>query len=173
MDMTFLSGSLFGVLLALIMLAALFMIPLGLPGLWLMLLTGLLHSVLVPTSGIGLFTMIGCTALVVVAEILEYLMSARYTQRYGGSKRASWGAILGGLVGAFVGVPVPVIGPLIGAFAGAFAGAFVGELTVEREERGSPQMAGKGALIGRAVGAAIKTAVGVVVAAWFLVRAFA
>ena len=33
-----------------------------------------------------------------------------FARRYGGSKRAGWGALAGGLIGAVVGVPVPIIG---------------------------------------------------------------
>lgn len=129
-----------------------------------MLGAALLHWVLVPTGGIGLWTMAGAGVLVVVAEVLEFTISARYTRKYGGSRRASWGAVIGGLVGAVVGIPVPVVGSLIGAFAGAFLGALVAELSVARGERGAPVRVATGALVGRVVAAAAKVGIGVVVA---------
>ncbi len=159
------------VLLMLVMFGGLIIIPLGLPGLWVMLGAALLHWVLVPTGGIGLWTMAGAGVLVVLAEILEFTISARYTRKYGGSRRASWGAIVGGLVGAMVGIPVPVIGSVIGAFVGAFAGALVAEFTVAHSERGEPVRVATGAVVGRAIAAAAKVGIGVVVAVWVVAAA--
>ena len=94
-------------LLGAALVGGLLLIPFGLPGLWVMLGAALLHWVLVPLGGIGLWTTAGAGALVVAAEVLEFTISARYTRKYGGSRRASWGAVVGGLVGAVVGIPVP------------------------------------------------------------------
>ena len=151
------------VLLTLALLGGLLLVPLGLPGLWLMLGAGLLYWILLPTGGIGLLVFGVAAALVVTAEVLEFTIAGRYARQYGGSRRASWGAILGGIVGALVGVPVPVLGSLIGAFVGSFAGAFVGELTVHRDQRHDPQRVATGALVGRAVAAAAKSGIGVLV----------
>jgi uncharacterized protein YqgC (DUF456 family) len=106
----------------------------------------------------------GAGALVVVAEVLEFTISARYTRAYGGSRRASWGAVLGGLVGALVGIPEPVVGSLVGAIAGAFLWALVAEMTVAKGARGAPVQVATGALVGRVVAAAAKVGIGVVVA---------
>jgi uncharacterized protein YqgC (DUF456 family) len=157
-------------ILGAVLLASLFLIPLGLPGLWVMLGAGLLHQLLVPASGIGMFTLLACVALVVVAEILEWTLSARYTRRYGGSKRAGWGAIIGGLVGAVMGVPVPIIGSVIGAFLGSFLGALVFELGGGAGGGAATRVAW-GALVGRVVSSATKVGVGVVVAAWLMAAA--
>jgi len=155
-----------GLLLFIVLVGGLMLIPVGLPGLWIMLGGALLHSVLVPDSGIGMVTLIGSTILVLIAEFLEFTMSASYARKYGGSKRASWGAILGGFAGAFIGIPLPIIGPMIGAFIGAFAGAFVGEMTMSSAERGSPTKVAFGALMGRAVATAMKVGIGIVLAIW-------
>ena len=155
-------------LLGLVLLASLLMVPLGLPGLWVMLGAALLYNVLLPAGGIGGITLLGCGALAIVAEVLEFTLGSRYAKKYGGSKRAGWGSIIGGIVGAMVGVPVPVIGSVIGAFVGAFIGALVGEFTVPRESRGNVARVATGAVVGRAVAAAIKTGVGVVMMAWIL-----
>jgi uncharacterized protein len=151
-------------LLAVVLLGGLLLVPLGLPGLWVMLGAALLYSVVVPASGIGAITLVVAATLVIVAEVLEYTIAGRYTRQYGGSRRASWGAILGGLVGAIVGVPVPVIGSLAGAFAGAFVGAFAGEFTVHRDQRSDPTRVATGAVVGRAVAAAAKSGLGLLVA---------
>lgn len=156
------------VLLGVVLFASLLMVPLGLPGLWVMLGAALLYNVLLPAGGIGWVTLIGCAVLVVIAEVLEFTLGARYTKKYGGSRRAGWGSIIGGIAGAIVGVPVPVIGSVIGAFVGAFAGALVGEFTVPRESRGDLTRVATGAVVGRAVAAALKTGIGVVVVVWIL-----
>lgn len=157
--------------LTLVLVAAMLMVPFGLPGLWVMLGATIVYWILVPTGGIGLVTFGVVAALVVIAEVLEFTVSARYARKYGGSRRASWGAILGGIAGAVVGVPIPVIGSLIGAFAGSFIGAFVAEYTVRRETRGNPGKVATGALVGRAMAAALKVAIGLVVLVLVLARA--
>ena len=64
-----------------------------------------------------------------------------------------------------MGVPVPVVGSVIGAFIGAFVGAFVAELSRGTGGSGATRVA-TGALIGRALAAATKVAIGVAMAAW-------
>lgn len=154
------------ILLAVIMALSLFIIPLGLPGTWVMLAAGVGYSILVPGS-ISWFTLVMVTIIAVVAEVLEFTLSGNYARKYGGSKRASWGAIIGGTIGAIVGVPVPIIGSIIGAFAGAFLGALVAEYSRGSGAQASTRVA-TGALIGRAVAAAMKVAAGLIIAAWLL-----
>ena len=151
-------------LLAAALFGALLLVPLGLPGLWVMLGAALVYWIIVPAGGVGVATLLVAVALVIAAEVLEFTIAGRYTKQYGGSRRASWGAILGGITGALVGVPIPVIGSLIGAFVGAFVGAYVGERSVHRDARSNPTTVAKGALIGRAVAAAAKSALGLLVA---------
>src|SRR5262249_11673257 len=120
-----------GVMPQLLLIAAtllgLAMIPFGLPGTLVLFAAALCYHLLVPAAGIGLFTVIGVGALMILAEGLEWVLTGRFTTRYGGSRRAAWGAVIGGMIGAFVGVPVPIVGSIVGAFAGAFVGAFVAE----------------------------------------------
>ena len=154
------------ILLGLILLVSLFIIPLGLPGTWLMLAAGVGYSILVPES-IGWFTLVMVTAIAIIAEIFEFTLAGKYATKYGGSRRASWGAIIGGTVGAIIGVPVPIIGPILGAFAGSFAGALVAEYSRGSGAQASTRVA-TGALIGRAVASAMKVAAGLVIAVWLL-----
>lgn len=161
-------------LLALVLLGAVALIPLGLPGTWLMLAAAFGYNALAastPGAGhIGTGTLLVTFVLAVAAEVLEFVVSARATTRYGGSRRAGWGAMLGGLVGAFVGIPIPIIGSVLGAFAGAFAGAFVAELSHQRHA-GTATRVATGALVGRAVAAAVKTGFGLAIAVVLLVGA--
>lgn len=154
------------ILLAGIMLISLVLIPLGLPGTWVMLAAGVGYSMLVPGS-ISWFTLIAVTVIAVVAEVFEFTLAGKYARKYGGSRRASWGAIIGGTVGAFIGVPVPLIGPIIGAFVGSFLGALVAEYSRGSGTQASTRVA-TGALIGRAVASAMKVAAGIIIAVWLL-----
>ena len=133
-------------LLAAVMFLGLIMIPFGLPGTWIIAAATLGYQLLVPNS-ISMFTLIVVFGLAVVGEVLEFTLSAKYTRKYGGSRRASWGAIIGGMIGAFV-----------GEYSRGGQG-------------GTATRVATGALIGRAVAAAMKVAIGVGMAALALFAA--
>lgn len=156
-------------LLVIICLLSIFIIPLGLPGLWVILAAGIGYSILVKGS-IGIFTLIAITVIAVIAEVLEFTLAGTYARKYGGSKRASWGAIIGGTIGAIIGVPIPIIGPIIGGFLGAFAGALVFEYSKGTDAQTSTRVAW-GALVGKAVAAAMKVAAGFAMTAWLVIAA--
>jgi uncharacterized protein len=157
-------------LFALVLLASILLIPLGLPGTWLMIVAGLGYNYLAPGDPVSMWALGGASVIALVGELLEFSLAGRYTKKYGGSSRAAWGAIAGGVIGAIVGVPIPIIGSVIGAFAGSFAGALVAELTRGTDGRGATRVA-TGALLGRVAAAAMKVGLGVVMAAWLLADA--
>jgi uncharacterized protein len=154
------------------LLFCLILVPLGFPGTWLMIAGGVAYGYLVEGAGIGVVTLVGTTILALIGEIGEYTVTARYTTKYGGSRRAGWGAVIGGLIGAVMGVPIPFIGSVIGAFAGSFLGALVFEFT-RHQEAGTSTRVATGALIGRVAATALKVALGCVMAVWLLVAALA
>jgi uncharacterized protein YqgC (DUF456 family) len=119
---------------------------------------------------IGTATVVGTALLALVAEVLEFTLAGRYARKYGGSRRAGWGAIIGSIIGAIVGVPIPIVGSIVGGFAGAFVGAFIAERSRGTQLAGSSRVA-TGALIGRAVAAAMKTGIGIVIAVWIVFAA--
>ncbi|MDO8500676.1 MAG: DUF456 domain-containing protein [Gemmatimonadaceae bacterium] len=160
------------VLLTLVLLLSLVLIALGLPGLWVMIASAVVYNLVVGTDPIGWFTLVGVGVLALIAEYIEFTLSGKYARKYGGSRRAGWGAMIGGMAGAFIGVPVPIVGPLIGAFVGSFAGALLGELSVGSTGAVSARAA-KGALVGRVVATAMKMAVGCAIAAWIFLAAMA
>ena len=139
------------------------LIPLGLPGLWLMVLGVIGYGAMTGFRSVGAVTIGLALALALVGEVLETWVGFRYAKRYGGSSRAGWGALIGGLIGAVAGVPVPVVGSVIGAFLGSFAGAALFEYTTSRHT-GVALGAGWGAVVGRAAAAAIKIGLGLVIA---------
>src|SRR5215204_2375388 len=103
------------ILLTLVLIVSLALIALGLPGLWVMIASVVVYNLTVPPGPISWITIVVIGILAVVAEVIEFTLSGKYARKYGGSRRAGWGAMLGGVVGAFLGFPVPIVGPLIGA----------------------------------------------------------
>ena len=147
-------------LLFLACVAGLLLIPFGLPGLWVIVLGILGYGWLTDFHAMsGLFVAL-VIAFAGLGELAEARIGYSYARRYGGSGRAGWGALLGGLAGAVVGVPVPLIGSVIGGFVGAFAGAALFEYTTARRSAVAAR-AGWGAVLGRAIAAAVKMAIGV------------
>ncbi len=147
------------VLILLLLAASLILVPLGLPGVWVMvaLLLGM------TVAGVVSWTTWAVLAgLAVVSEALEFAVLGWMGRKHGGSQRAFWGAVAGGLVGAVVGVPIPVVGPLVGGVLGTFAGA--GAVTFH-ETRSMEQASrvGWGVALARAFAVALKTGVGIVV----------
>ena len=128
-------------ILTIVLVLSLAMIALGLPGLWVMIASAVVYNITTHTNAIGWFTLIGVAVLALIAEYIEFTLSAKYARKYGGSRRAGWGAMIGGTIGVFLGVPVPIVGPLIGAFIGSFAGALIGELTKGTSKTDSARVA--------------------------------
>jgi uncharacterized protein len=162
--------SLAPLLLLVVSVAGLLLIPFGLPGLWVIVLGIVSYGWLTDfrTLSAGLVALV--IGLALVGEVVEAWIGFRFAQRYGGSRRAGWGALIGGLAGALIGVPVPVVGSVVGGFVGAFAGAALFEYTRARRSGGAVR-AGWGAVLGRAAAVGIKTALGVGMAAAALVTA--
>lgn len=150
-------------LLAVCLVVGLVLVPLGLPGLWVMVVGVLAFAGLTEFRSAGTATILAVLGLAFLGEILEWWIGFGLARRYGGSRRAGWGALLGGIVGAVVGVPVPIIGSVIGAFVGSFGGAALFEYSLSGTTATSLR-AGWGALLGRAAAAGAKVAIGVVIA---------
>jgi uncharacterized protein YqgC (DUF456 family) len=158
------------IILAVVIILSLILIVLGMPGLWIMVASAVSYNLVVPGDPIGWFTLIAVAVLALVAELLEFTMTGRYARKYGGSRRAGWGAIIGSIVGAMVGVPVPIVGPIIGAFVGSFLGALVAELTGGSSPGASTRVA-TGALIGRVVSTVLKIGIGFTIGIWIFIAA--
>lgn len=135
----------------------------GLPGTWALLAGVGIWKSFDPAASVSWTAMLVGVVLAFIAELIEWGLASRYTTKYGGSRRAGWGALIGGIAGAIVGVPIPVIGSVIGSFVGAFLGA----LALEWTKHGEHDRAGRvawGALVGRVVATGMKVGLGVVVA---------
>jgi hypothetical protein len=143
-------------------LAGLVLVPLGLPGLWVMVGGLLVYGWLTGFRTVGIATLGVALGLAFVGEIVEMWLGFRFARRYGGSSRSGWGALLGGIAGAIVGVPLPIVGSIVGALLGSFLGAALFEYT-ETARAGVALGAGWGAVVGRAAAAAVKVALGLVI----------
>jgi uncharacterized protein YqgC (DUF456 family) len=157
-------------ILAAVIILSLILIVLGLPGLWIMVATAVVYNMIVPGDPIGWVSLIAVAVLALIAELLEFTMTGRYARKYGGSRRAGWGAIIGGMIGAVVGFPVPIVGPVIGAFVGSFVGALIAELTGGASAGDATRVA-KGALIGRVVSTMLKIGIGFTIGIWIFIAA--
>jgi uncharacterized protein len=144
-------------------LVSIVLVPLGLPGTFIMVAAAIAADYFA-SAGIGWLSIGVAMILAVIAEVFEWTLSSQFARKYGGSKRAGWGALIGGFIGAFAGVPVPVIGSMIGAFAGAFLGALIGEYSHNESDASSATRVATGALIGKAVATALKLAVAFTIA---------
>jgi uncharacterized protein len=151
------------VILSIALVVGLLLIPLGLPGLWVMVGGILAYGWLTSFRSAGVAIIAIVLGLTALGEVIESWIGFRFAKRYGGSSRSGWGALIGGLVGAVIGVPIAVIGSVIGAFLGSFIGAALFEYSYSRHT-GVATRAGWGAVVGRAAAAAAKTALGVVIA---------
>ena len=151
------------VILGTAVVVGLLLIPIGLPGLWVMVGGIIAYGWITGFRSVGVTLIAIVLALAFFGELVDNWIGFRYAKRYGGSSRSGWGALLGGLLGAMIGVPVAVIGSVLGAFIGSFVGAVLFELSYSRQ-LGVATRAGWGAVVGRAVAAAAKIAIGLVIA---------
>jgi hypothetical protein len=153
--------NLFGLLIVALMALAIVLIPLGLPGLW----------VLVALIGVGVWlgevsgwVLATGVVLAAVAELAEWLIVRSMNIRYGGSPRAFWGAVGGGLLGVLVGAPVPVVGSIVAGFVGSFLGAAL-VTWQELDDLDAAGRVGWGVLLARVFSVALKVGVAVMLLA--------
>lgn len=163
-------------LLIAILCAGLWINLLGLPGLWLMIAA---YAAYGWATGWGAHASWSALALVagiaLVAEVAEFFSGALGAKSAGGSKRGILGAIVGGLLGAvfltFL-VPVPVLGTVVGVLAGTFLGAAISERLWVGKPGAHAAHIGVRAALGRLLGILIKTAAGLAILVYVLVRGF-
>ena len=85
--------------------------------------------------------------VVVIISVLDYVVPAWGTKRYGGTKWGVWGSTIGVFVGLFFGAIGVIVGPL--------AGAILGEL-IAGKELPSALKAGWGSFLGILFGTILK-----------------
>ncbi|MDO5616134.1 MAG: DUF456 domain-containing protein [Cruoricaptor ignavus] len=93
-------------------------------------------------------------ALTLVSAVLNYIIPAKTTRKYGGTKWGSIGSVLGTIVGLFF-IPVP-----FGFLIGMFLGVFIGELIHDFADKKKAINSVKGAFIGFVYGVGFNFLVG-------------
>ncbi len=86
-------------------------------------------------------------AIVVAVQVLDYVVPAWGTKRFGGTKAGVWGSTIGLVVGLFMGPWGIILGP--------FAGAVIGEM-IQGKNTNEALRAGIGSFIGLLAGTIIK-----------------
>ena len=100
--------------------------------------------------------------IAVIIGILDYIIPAKGTKYFGGSKYGIWGTNIGLVVGIFA--PIP-----FGFLIGPFVGALVGELIYNSQEKGRAFKAATGSFIGFLAGTFMKVLVSLLFLGLFLV----
>lgn len=100
-------------------------------------------------------------------QVLDYIVPAWGTKKFGGTKYGTWGSIIGLIFGVFILPSIVVIGPfgLIGIIAGPFFGALVGE-KIGGQNSDQAMRAAFGSFIGFLAGTLMKvlTSIAIIVA---------
>ena len=145
-------------------------VMLGLIGSFLPVLPGPLTSwlgllILYFTSIVPMnYTFLGITlAIAILIWILDYIIPAIGTKRFGGSTYGVYGTTIGLLIGLFS--PIP-----FGILLGAFLGAFIGEMLHDKTNTKRAFRASIGSLLGLITSATIKFTVAVVYAVLFFMK---
>jgi uncharacterized protein YqgC (DUF456 family) len=151
-------------LLLAVQLAGLFIVILGLPGLWVMVLAAALYAWGTHGAHVGGKGLVFLVVVAAAAEVVEFIAGAGGAKKAGASKAGVWGAIVGALLGGFflTFIPIPIVSTIIGVCLGAFLGAIAGELLAGREVVHSVNV-GVGAAKGRFLGMMAKLSFGVLI----------
>jgi uncharacterized protein YqgC (DUF456 family) len=110
------------------------------------------------------YTVLGITLFVaIVVGVLDYIIPAKGTKRFGGSKYGIWGTNIGLIVGILA--PIP-----LGFIIGPFVGAFVGEMMNDSNDSQKAFKAATGSFIGFLASTFIKFVVSMVFFGLFLLK---
>ena len=154
------------VLLVVAMLAGVVIIPFGLPGTIVILVSVLIYAIVTDFSaGVGVWFFVLLCILTAIAETADNWLTAIGARKYGASTASMWLSLLGGVAGAIVigGALAFVLGP-IGPVVGGFAGAFLVVFLYERSHGKSTRealRAGWGTFLGRAAGIALRLVIAI------------
>src|SRR2546427_128863 len=91
------SHALPALLLGVCTILGLLLVPLGLPGLWVMVAGIVGYGWLTDFRSIGVATITVVLGLAFLGEIIEAWLGFRFARTFGGSRRSAWGALSGGL----------------------------------------------------------------------------
>lgn len=128
----------------------------SLPGTFFIVIFNFLYQLIDPVAGINWRLIMWLLLISICLELLEFIITAWSSKRYGASNQGTAAAIAGSIIGAIVGTGIfPVAGSLLGAIGGAFIGAFAIDLIRTGDTKRAYQ-SGIGALTGSVGGKLIK-----------------
>ncbi|WP_430614259.1 DUF456 domain-containing protein [Flavobacterium sp. JP2137] len=122
----------------------------GAPLIWF----GLLMLYLTPGIAINYWVLGISLVVTTVLVVLDYVIPAQGTKRFGGSKYGIWGTNIGLVVGIFV--PIP-----LGFLIGPFVGALVGELLYDSHHVKRAFKAATGSFVGFLASTFIQFVIGI------------
>jgi len=93
--------------------------------------------------------------VVLVVSVLDYVVPAWGTKRYGGTKWGVWGSTIGVFIGLFFGAAGVILGPLFGAILGELLATSL-HGTIDSKAVSAALKAGWGSFIGILFGTIIK-----------------
>lgn len=109
------------------------------------------------------YWILGTTLVIALAiAILDYVIPAKGTKRFGGSKYGIWGTNIGLVVGLLT--PIP-----FGFIIGPFVGALIGELIYDKKDHNRALKAATGSLIGFLASTFMKFVISIVYLGLFFV----
>ncbi|NDW18460.1 DUF456 domain-containing protein [Dysgonomonas sp. 216] len=104
--------------------------------------------------------LIGWAIVVIIVQIMDYIIPAWGTKKFGGGKKGVWGCVIGSVAGIFIMPPWGII------FL-PFVGAVIGELFDNKPLQASI-IAGFGAFLGFLAGTLIKIIVALILTFYFI-----
>jgi uncharacterized protein YqgC (DUF456 family) len=113
------------------------------------------------------YWILGITFFVtIIITVLDYVIPAKGTKKFGGSSYGVWGTNIGLIIG-FLFIPIP-----FGFVIGAFAGAFIGEIIYNSQDKKRALKAATGSLLGFLASAFVKFMVCILFLGTFLYVVF-
>jgi len=143
------------------MMLGVILVPLGIPGEFLVVLATGVFILIAGSDVVGWWVLVVLLLLGIIAELIEFL-AGMVGAKSKGSLWSGVGAIAGGLAGSIIGAPFGlIVGSLAGAFIGTFAGAYLVELHISKHSLQAANVAGA-ALFARLVGSGVKVAISII-----------
>lgn len=161
-------------LVILSILVGIFLVPLSLPGTWLIAIVSILYSFFYKFDGgaTSAWWVVGwLLGLAAFGEVMEFVVGTFGSKAVKVSNGAIIAAFIGGIIGLIVGVPVFLVGSLIGLFVGAFLAALIYEWIVEHSFLKALRVAAA-VLATRMVASVLKTTLAVGMGIFLLFKIF-
>lgn len=122
---------------------------------------GLLFLYLIPEIENN-YWILGITlTIAITVTLLDYIIPAKGTKKFGGSKYGIWGTNIGLIIGIIA--PIP-----FGFIIGPFLGAFIGEMIYDKKDHNRALKAATGSFLGFLAGTFMKFLISIIYLGLFL-----